>query len=220
MALDKRKLHHYLRSAQSLKTWQLVIILFLMLLISATLLRLNNIGMVERRQAVIDADRSGNQEELEQALQELRRYVNSHMNTSLGDGVYLEHKYARDRDAALEAAANTMSSTNPNSAAYQQASIECRSRFAGGRESYRNDYVQCVIDRVGAMTQAGDPTAGINLPRADLYRYDFASPVLSLDMAGLSVFLSLLLLTFIALRVIFVGIIKMLLKRRYSRIYS
>lgn len=219
MVLDKRKIHHYLRIVQSLKTWQLVIILLLMIFVSATLLRINNLGMLERRQAVIEADKSGDEEKTLQALHELRKYVNSHMNTSLGRGVYLEQSYVKARDAAIEEAAKA-TATNPNSAAYEQASMECRSRFAGGTESFRNDYVQCVIDRVGSLTQGQDPTTGINLPKVDTYRYNFVSPVWSPDLAGFSVLFTLLIALAIVLRIAIVAAIKALLKRRHSSIYS
>lgn len=219
MALNKRKLHHYLRYVTSLKTWQLVIILVLMLFVSATLLRLNNLGMLERRQAVIDADKTGDRQKTVAALEELRSYVNSHMNTDMGRGVYLEQSYAKARDAAIERAASA-NSTNPNSAAYQQASVACRSRFIGGTESYRNDYVQCVIDQVGAMSQGQDPAESINLPKADTYRYSFVSPRLSLDLAGCSVLLTLLIATLILLRWAVVIIAGMLLKKRYRSNYS
>lgn len=205
-----------MRSVLSLKTWQLSIILILLLFVSATLLRLNNLGMVERRQAVVKADKAGDKQKTLEALQELRSYVNSHMNTSLGKGVYLEYSYAADRDAAIERAASA-NATNPNSVAYQQASVECRSRFAGGVESYRNDYVQCVIDRVGALTQAEDPTEGIDLPKADAYRQNFVSPLWSPDLAGLAVLLSLLTALTIVCRLAFIAVAKMLLRKRYQR---
>ncbi|MEO5499326.1 MAG: hypothetical protein ABIR46_02415, partial [Candidatus Saccharimonadales bacterium] len=143
--LDKSKYRRVLRRVQLLKTWQLVILLFLGVLLSATFLRLNNLEMVERRNAVIAADETGDKAAIQATVVDLQGYVSRHMNTNLGNGFYLAKSYDRDRDAAL---ANVNQSTNPNSSVYQQASVECRQRFQGGRESFRNDYVQCVVDRV------------------------------------------------------------------------
>jgi hypothetical protein len=215
--LNRRKLHHYLRTARQLKTWQLVIIFILMCFVSATLLRINNLGMLDHREMVAKADESGDKQKIQEELLSLQRYVSAHMNTSLESGVYLEHSYNRDRDAAIQKASE---STNPNSKIYQRASNECQSRFVGGVESFRNDYVQCVLDRVSALSAAEDAVGGLQLPKADLYRYDFASPVWTPDVAGLSTLLTLLLGIIIIFKLLFEIIARLLLKRRYKQIYS
>jgi len=198
-----------------IKTWQLLIILLLVTLVAGTLLRMNNLGMIERRNAVLAADEKGDAAATKTALVELQRYMASHMNTTLNGGLYLSHSYERDRAAALDAATGT---TNPNSAVYQQASIECRSRFQGGVASFRNDYVQCVIDKVSTLSQGEDPTAGLKLPRASSYRFDFASPSWSLDLAGLSVAIGALIIVVILARLVTLGVLHLLLRRRYRSI--
>jgi hypothetical protein len=213
--INKHTLHHWLRAARQLRTWQLLIILVLLAFVSATLLRLNNIGMVELRAAVLKADAGGNQQAIRTSLGNLQQYVSTHMNADLGPGVYLQGSYDRARDTALQAANN---STNPNSAVYQQASIDCRSRFVGGVASFRNDYVQCVVERVGALSQGSDPLNQLNLPKADLYRYDFVSPIWSPDFAGFSVLLAALLMLFIICKILFVGLARLLLRKRQQRI--
>jgi len=60
--IDKRKVKSKLNSLQRLKTWQLLILLIFMSFIAATFLRLNNVGMIERREAVISADQKGDEE--------------------------------------------------------------------------------------------------------------------------------------------------------------
>ena len=206
-------MHHLLRVVRSLKTWQLIVLLLILTLLSATLLRLNNLGMVERRSAVLAADEAGDREKVKRSLVELQSYVTAHMNAGLGDGFYLSSSYERDRDAALNAANNQ--SSNPNSAIYQQASFECRSRFQGGRESFRNDYVQCVIDRVGAMSPQSEPTSGLQLPRADNYKINYASPTWSLDLAGVTVAACVLIVLVIILRAVLAVVLGVLLRRRY-----
>lgn len=201
------------RAVRRVRTWQLVVILFFMLLLAASLLRYNNLGMIVRRQAVITADTSGNKVAIKASLVELQHYVSGHMNTSLGNGVYLEHAYEADRAAAVEAAANT---SNPSSAVYQQASIECRSRFVGGVESFRNDYVRCVIDRVSSLQAASDAPSVV-LPRLDNYRYNFAPPLLSLDAAGAAVVICALLTGVIALRLLRALLLAAVLRRRLGQ---
>lgn len=209
---DRRQLKYRLQRLRQVKTWQLLVILFLMTLVAATLLRLNNLGMVERREAVIAADKNGDTQKTREALIELQRYVSGHMNTDLGNGVYLETAYARDRDAAITAASD---SSNPNSAVYQQAAIDCRARFQGGAESFRNDYVACVAERVGTLSQ-GQAASALKLPPVDNYRFDYVSPLLSFDLAGLAVVICGLIVFVIVTRLITLGVLRALLKHRYQ----
>lgn len=212
---DKATYRRILRGVRRLKTWQLVIVLLLGLIVSATFLRLNSLEMLERREAVKAADEKGDREALRTSIIELQHYVSRHMNTSLGGGVPLTKSYERDRDAAL-AAANQ--STNPNSSVYQQASIECRSRFQGGRESFRNDYVQCVIEQVSALSPQTDVEQSLNLPKADAYKVNFSSPVWTPDLAGLSVAFCVLVTVVIFGRLLLILILRMLLRRHYRSI--
>ena len=207
---DKRQLRHRLWQLRLIKTWQLLIILILVGFVAATFLRLNNLGMVERRAAVLAADKRGDEESVLRALVDLQHYVSAHMNASLGKGVYLEHKYNRDRDAALRSAT---ASNNPNSPVYQQASIECRARWQGGVESFRNDYVQCVIEKVSSLSSG--KVASPKLPPADMYRYDFVSPLWTPDFAGFALLIGFIIFLIILGRLMTVGILRVLLKRHY-----
>lgn len=213
--MNKRSMKHWLHWLQAVKTWQLIVILLLVTLVAATFLRSNSLGMAERRSAVLKADESGDKEAIRTKLVELQRYISSHMNTNLNGGLYLSHSYERDRAAALDAAGDTQ---NPNSAVYQQASIECRARWQGGVASFRNDYVQCVIDKVGALSSATDPAAGLKLPRASNYRYDFASPLWTPDLAGLFVAIAALIIGVILGRLVALGALHLLLRRHFSSV--
>lgn len=210
--VGRSKIRRWLHRVGALKNWQLLVLLLIMTIVSATLLRLNNLGMVERRTAVIAADEKGDKQELRSRIVELQDYISHHMNTSLVRGLYLSKSYERDRDAALAAANST---TNPNSAVYQQASIECRQRFQGGVASFRNDYVQCVVEKVGSMAPQSDPTAGLRLPKADAYRVSFVSPLWTPDAAGFAVLLCVVLILAIISRVITVVILRLLLRKHY-----
>lgn len=188
-----------------------------MVFISATLLRLNNLGMIERRNAVIAADKAGDPQQIRERLMELQEYVTSHMNTDLGKGVYLTESYNRDSAKALEQAS---AATNPNSAVYQQASMTCRARFRGSAESFRNDYVQCVVAEVGALSSGSDPASGVGLPKAELYRHDFVSPRWSPDIAGIFVLLTALLLLFIIAKIAFTLMARAILKGHFRQLWS
>lgn len=213
--LDKRKLQYHLSRMRRAKMWQLFVILFFGLLIAVTLLRLNNIGMVERRQSVITADEKGDQQQVHAALIELQHYISGHMNTAMANGVYLSKAYERDRDAALTAAADT---NNPNSSAYQKASIECRARWQGGVESFRNDYVQCVIEKVSTLSSAQNLTSSINLPKADSYHYDFASPHWTPDLAGFFVLVCAVIVLIILTRIITMIVLRAFIKHRFKNL--
>jgi len=205
---------HIVRGMGALRTWQLLLLLVPLLFVSATLLRMNNLGMVERRDAVLNADKAGDTDIIQRSLADLQRYVSGHMNTDMGNGLYLQYSYDRAYDAALSAASE---GTNPNSAVYQQASVDCRSRFVGGVESFRNDYVQCVLQRVETLSPDADATGRANLPEADNYRFDYISPVWSLDFAGLFVALSALVVLLIVIKIISYGIFRVLVRRYYKR---
>jgi hypothetical protein len=197
------------KGATALRTWQLALLLIPLVFVSATLLRMNNLGMVERRQAVLNADQAGDVDALKRSLTDLQQFVSHHMNTDMGNGLYLQYSYDKAYDAALSAAAD---STNPNSAVYQQASVECRSRYQGYQASFRADYVQCVIDRVSSLAPEAEKTAA--LPSADNYRFAYASPLWSPDFAGLFVALSAIVVVLIIIRSLAYWLFRLIVRLR------
>lgn len=214
-ANSKVKARVWLRRVQAVKTWQLVVVLLLGVIVAATLLRMNSLGMVERRAAVLHADEAGNREELRQTVVDLQKYVSNHMNAGMGNGFYLSKTYEHDRDAALQTAGD---STNPNSKVYQQASIECRAKWQGGRESFRNDYVQCVVDRVNALSPASEATEGLNLPKAESYKVNYSSPWWSPDLAGFAVLFCGAVLLLIMGRLLLLLVLRAVLRRHYRSV--
>lgn len=203
---DKGRVHHRLRQLQHLKTWQLLVVLLLVGFVAATFLRLNNIGMVERRQAVMDADKAGDKLVIQNRLYDLQRYVQSHMNTSMGDGIYLEYQYQRDRQAVIDTAANA---NNPNGNIYKQITDECRAQY-----SQWNAYFSCVTERLNASTPANDPLKSVVMPPVELYRHAYVSPLWSADFAGFSVLVFALILLVLIARLITLGVLQVLLRRR------
>jgi hypothetical protein len=196
---------------QRVKTWQLLILLILALFISATFLRLNNIGMVERRNAVISADETGTQEDIIKRLYDLQQYVSSHMNTDMGKGVYLEGSYKRDSQKVLDAAA---SQQNENGNIYKKAQEVCAPKFS----SYSAAYLQCTTSELAKYPAATDLISAAKLPTADTYLHDFVSPVWSPDFAGWSIVVCAVLALMIVVRIVSLGVLKLLLRRHYRSV--
>lgn len=213
--INRTSLSRFYRWLRHIKTWQLLIILVIGLVVSASLLRLNSLEMKKLTDAVVAADQSGDRAAIKTALVRLQQHIAAHMNTTLTNGIYLEKEY----DRALEVwDKNAQSVTNPNAAVYQQASIECRSRFVGGVASFRNDYVACVAERVKALGVAEDPSKVAARPQAQSFHYDFASPLWSPDAAGFSVLFCGVIFSVIVLRILAAGILRAILKHRFKSI--
>lgn len=211
-SINRKSLGKFYAWLRHIKTWQLVIILGIGLLVSASLLRLNNIGMDTARAAVYAADKAGDREAIKSSLAALQSYVSSHMNTSLMNGVYLQEEYNRALDTWDK---NAQSSTNPNAAVYQQASIECRARWQGGVASFRNDYVACVAERVKALGVADDPRVTPR-PQPENYHYNYVTPLWSADAAGISVLFCLVVTSVLFLRVVTAIILRFVLRHRFK----
>jgi hypothetical protein len=141
--------------------------------------------MITLRSAVYNADK--NNGDVNTTLNNLRRYVYSHMNTNLSSGGNaikppIQLKYTYERLQAAEQ--KRVDSANSN--VYTQAQIYCQQQnsvdFSG------RNRVPCVTDYV--------TTHGVkanSIPVA-LYEYDFVSPKWSPDLAGWSLVLSFIFL--------------------------
>ncbi len=208
---DKKQLGYDLRQLQRLKTWQLVILLIFSGFVAATFLRLNNIGMVQRRAAVISADTAGNSEKTKNTLYDLQRYVASHMNTDMGKGVYLEATYKKDVQAAYAVATND---TNANGNIYKKAQDVCRPQF----EYMSYAYIQCTTSELAKYPASSELISSVELPKADSYRHSFISPIWSPDFAGFSVLIFVVILIMIIARATGVIILKAILHHRYKSI--
>lgn len=208
---DKKRVKLSIKKLQRMKTWQLAIVLILVAMLSATLLRLNNIGMVQRRAAVMNADSAGNEQDTTNRLYDLQRYVTSHMNTDMGKGVYLEATYKRDVQSAYDKAAND---NNQNGNIYKKAQEVCAPKFT----SYSYAYLQCTMGELAKYPASENLISSVQLPQADMYLHVFSSPLWSPDFAGWSVLICIAILTMIIARLIGVGILKLILKRHYESI--
>jgi hypothetical protein len=167
------------------KTWLYLFIVSAIVCILA--LRHNNQGMIKLRNAVYTADK--NNGDVNSALNNLRRYVYAHMNTSLSSGnnnikppIQLKYTYQRLYDAQF----NQVEAANQK--IYTDAQNYCQSI---NQAFFGTTRVPCVQNYV---INHGVKAADINIP-VGLYEFDFVSPSWSPDLAGWSLLLSLSLLT-------------------------
>ncbi|HUC96380.1 MAG TPA: hypothetical protein VMR16_01815 [Candidatus Saccharimonadales bacterium] len=208
--VNKKQVHHGLNRLQQIKTWQLVIILILAGFVSATFLRLNNIGMVERRTAVYAADKVGDNAVTQNRLYDLQRYVSTHMNTAMGGGVFLSATYKRDAQALYEQESAT---GDPNGNIYVKAQQVCAPQYT----SWSPAYVQCTVNQLAKYPSWNDLNNPVTPPTGP-YTYAYVSPLWSPDFAGWSVLVCVVILIMIIARFIGVVILRMLLRRHYKSI--
>lgn len=204
---DKRQVRRSIKQLQRIKTWQLLVLLLLLGFVAATFLRLNNIGMSERRDAVLAADKAGDGRATQSRLYDLQRYTAAHMNTETGP-FYLKGQYERDAQKVVDAAkAGGSSGININAA----AEATCKPQFT----VWSPQYVRCFADELAKYPPSPDPVQNVNLPSPDLYRYSFSAPLWSPDFAGWTVALCGLIILMIVTRLATLLTLQMLLKRHY-----
>lgn len=175
--MDKKHLHHLWRYIRPIRPRYFLILAVVFGAISVYALRQNNFGMIQRREAVYQADKDGG--DTEAALRDLRQFVYAHMNTDLtnsNNGIYppiqLQHSY----DRAIAAQKVT---APDNAAIYSQAQKTCEAQFPIGLSgSGRIPCVQSYIASHGITQQQAIPVS--------LYEFDFVSPKWSPDLAGWS----------------------------------
>lgn len=209
--VDKKQIRRNIKELQRIKTWQLVILLIFSGFISATFLRLNNIGMIDRRAAVMSADSAGDNKSILNRLYDLQRYVTSHMNTEMGKGVYLESTYKRDVQVAYEAASKD---SNPNGNIYKKAQEVCAPKFT----HYSYAYLQCTTDELAKYPASEDLISSVNLPQADTYLHVYVAPLWSPDFAGWSVLVFGVIFLMIIARLTSVIVLRLMLRHHYKSI--
>lgn len=203
---NKRTVKKGIKQLRRVSTWQLVVLLILTSFISATFLRLNNIGMIQRRDAVLAADHSGDLEALKNRLYDLQRFSAKHMNTSTG-GFYLEASFTRDKDAYN---AQKSDDNSPHGNIFVKAQEVCAPRFSG----WSMAYVQCVDQELAKYSGTETLEPDGQEPRVENYRHSFASPLWSPDFAGFSVLITLGVVIAIIARLVALGVLHGILRWR------
>lgn len=208
---DKGRIKESINGLQRVKTWQLIIVLIIVGFVAATFLRLNSIGMVQRRDAVIAADKEGNNDAIINRLYDLQQFVSAHMNTDLGRGVYLEHSYNRDLQDWQQ---NQYGDANPNGNIYKKAQEICAPQFS----NYSYAYLQCTTNELAKFPAAADPATDTSKPRQEAYIHAFTAPIWSPDFAGWSVLVFGVVLLLIIIRFVSLVSLQLMLRRHYKRI--
>lgn len=159
--------------------------LILSLPISAFFLRQNNLTMIELRDEVLRIDeQTGDLEQIAPALDDLRQYVLTHMNASLGEnGIALPGAY----NTAVETARRQAeSSGSANQEIYRLAQEICEDPNVP-----LTARAQCLADFVLNNSEPGSDPAEFEVPPVELYTYNFVSPLWSFDLAGVSVLVTI-----------------------------
>ena len=198
------------------KTWKLLVILVPLLFVDATLLRIDHIRMTELRDAVLEADKNNDDEEIAWTLDELKNYVfsnivinvvddNGKQRVTFGTGpFYLEHQYIRAANKALEEAESKIAEDgNPNGNIYQLASETCRPQAIANGWSWDDpNYINCMVGEIQKYPAADEinDTIAASLPSTELYRKNYASPIWAPTLTGFVLLLTLVLIVVIFIR--------------------
>jgi len=187
--MNKRRLHHVWTYIRKVHYWHFLIIAVLFGVMAVFALRQNSLTAIRLRDKVLKVDEQNG--DVEVALRELRSHIHGHMNTSLAGStsayppIQLKYRYERLVQAELE-----RNSAANNNTTYADAQAYCeRTEPASFYGRGRLGCIQRYIDE----HPSGQPANPIP---DSLYKFDFASPVWSPDLAGwslvLAVFFSLL----------------------------
>ena len=226
--VGKGKIKKRLKQIQSLKNWQLFILLLLVIFVDLTALRLNNVGMVRRREAVEAADKVGDVEAARKATIEFANYVHAHMNS--GGIVYSDktHWFKINREVKIvwsniyesdmrkaEQIAREAESNNPNGNIFKKAEETCRPRFRGG---YSLAYQQCILDEQNKYPASNQGQIKAKYPNITEYTYSFVTPIWSPDLAGWTTLVATILIFMIIIKMITTTILKLVLKKYVPKV--
>lgn len=175
--VNKRKLHHYYKLFSYISFWHILTITIVFSIIAVLALRQNNLNAIALRDQLLQVDEENG--DVDKAINDLRTYIYSHMNTSLNTGtsVYppIQLKYRYERLVAQE----QERVDKLNGDVYREAQKYCEKRnptdFSG------RNRVPCIQEYV--VSHGGEAPKPI--PDA-LYKFDFTSPLWSPDLAGWS----------------------------------
>lgn len=204
-----------LKRLQQIKTWQLVLVLILMLFITATFLRINNIGMVQRREAVLSADEEGDMDVLQNRLYDLQRYASAHMNADTG-AIYLQQSYDRAAEAAKKAAEAETKGGGVNIYKKIEDQVCGPLARANGWRWPDARYIACQRTELAKYPASQQGSGEVTLPNKELFRHSFVSPAWSPDFAGFFVVVCLFITLVIIARFIGILVLRLLLYRHYK----
>jgi len=162
--------------------WVCLVLFVISASISVIALRHNNETMIKLRGQLYIVDK--NNGNVNSALNNLRSYVYSHMNTNLssgGDSIYppIQLKYTYQRlESAAQAQAN-------NTGLYTTAENYCQQQIPASVSISGSGRIACVQNYI--LSHGGSAPPAIS---PALYEFDFVSPTWSPDFAGWSLVVS------------------------------
>lgn len=190
--MNKREEHHLWKNLRKLSYGYFLVICLVSAIIAVMALRHNNITAIQLRDNVSSVDKQNG--DTETALKGLRQYVYSHMNTDLASStsvyppVQLKYRYER------LLAAQKQQVTDTNSKIYSDAQKHCEQLMPTGVSLNRVPCIQQYLDT--------HPLASEQVIPDSLYKFDFASPIWSPDVAGWSLLIFVLALLLFIVRLI------------------
>lgn len=203
---------------RKLKTWQLLLIIAIMVFVDATFLRIDHLKMVSLREEVLAADETEDDNAISETLEKLKSFTFSHIvinisesngkqEISFGTGTfYLEHQYRRAAAKAIEAAEAELinSSDNPHGNIYAAASDVCRTRaIENGWYSWTDQrYIDCMTSEIAKYPAHDTLTDQLvaKIPATELYRKNYASPLWAPSLSGFAILLTLILIIIVLIR--------------------
>lgn len=175
--MDKKQLHHFWRQFRKLKPSYFLALAVLSAVICVFALRANNEHMLQLKEALYRADQSG--DNVGQALGNLQAYVTAHMNTELTTGntsVYPPIQLAGTYDRLVRAQSSRLQAQN--SQIYTEAQSYCEKTYPAASLHTRVVCTENYASSHGMQAAAPIPDS--------LYKFNFASPRWSPDLAGWS----------------------------------
>ncbi len=191
-------------------TTVLVMFLIVLLPLTAVLLRQNNLNMVDYRNKLVQADKSGDVAAVRRAAKHLQNYVAHHMNTTTGR-IALQTLYDEKAQAVMDA----NKPVDVDGSRYQSATEECKPSLR--RSGYRA-WANCVAEKVGLSSVNSIYPDQKDLPDPDLFYVEFVPARLSFDLAGVCLVISAVGLVILLARLVYL-LIKQILKKLNDRQY-
>lgn len=195
--------HRFLRHwrKKHIKNGHIVLLLVICVVLSVYFLRQNNLKMDQLRNEVIKADQSG--VDVSGALVRLNHHVFNHMNTQIVRPVELVESYNRAAKVAIEEA-NKASGRD----VYAEATAACERRGVP-----LVSIAQCAAD-YATINNPGVGSQKINLPNKNLFTHTFATPLWTPDAAGISLVVTVVVLTWITLRLLEYILVRLIVRHR------
>jgi hypothetical protein len=178
--MNKHSLHHTWRKLHPVSYWYFLAACIICAVIGIFAMRQNNLNAIKMREKVSKVDEQNG--DVEAAMRELREYVYAHMNTNLSSGTSIQQpvqlKYRYERLVAAEKARVA----DANTKIYTEAQAHCERLYpASASGGPRVPCIESYVTTNGVKEQ--------QIPDA-LYKFSFASPRWSADLAGISLLLS------------------------------